>query len=274
VSPDLRPATPAEVDEVWPLARAAHLFPDLDAMRVFHREAPWRVQLGPRSEVLVLERWRDHLDILAARGLWAAERDVVWIVEALRKLGRAHGYGQVLSPLVAEELAHHYERAGLHRHETVVVLRMDSRAASALSPARPEGITLGPASGADIEALVRVDAACFEPFWAYEPHRFRVSASSGQRLVVARFEGEVIGYTLSTIDRGTGTLARLAVAPSFAGRGIGRALLIDAVRGMARAGAGVVSLCTQEQNAASRSLYASVGLRELHGRLVLMLGDV
>ncbi len=43
---------------------------------------------------------------------------------------------------------------------------------------------------------------------------------------------------------------------------------------MARCGAGTISLCTQEENATSRSLYARFGLRELPGRLELLIGDV
>jgi ribosomal-protein-alanine N-acetyltransferase len=273
MSAHLHPALPEELATLWPAVRTARVFADYAGLRAFHAEAPWRVQVSPSGELVLLERWRDHLDILAMRGLWAPGRHVPGIVDQIRTVASAHGYGRLLSPLIAEQVSGPYERTGMRMCEKVVVFRMDGRSAEEVEAVVPEGVSLGPAIAADREPVAAVDGECFSSFWAYEPRRL-AEMSGTQRMVVARREGHVIGYTLSTVELGSGTLARLAVTPAQRGRGVGMALLADAVRYMARTGAGVISLCTQETNAASRELYARAGLRELRDRLVLLVTDV
>ena len=94
------------------------------------------------------------------------------------------------------------------------------------------------------------------------------------RVVVASMSEQVIGYTWCTMDRGIGTLGRLAVLPEHRRHGAGGWLLGDALAYMARNGAEVLSLCTQEDNAASRALYARAGLRELPERLVFLIQEI
>ncbi|MHB9002595.1 MAG: GNAT family N-acetyltransferase, partial [Coriobacteriia bacterium] len=83
----------------------------------------------------------------------------------------------------------------------------------------------------------------------------------------------VIGYTLSTVERGSGTLGRIAVTPGHRGTGVAYALLIESVREMTEAGAHTVGLCTQQSNAAAQALYARVGMRQVPGRLLFLIGD-
>jgi ribosomal-protein-alanine N-acetyltransferase len=85
------------------------------------------------------------------------------------------------------------------------------------------------------------------------------------RAIVATSADGVIGYTLCTVDRDEGMLARLAVVPCERGRGIGAALLDDALGYMVRGGARGVSLYTQEENHISRALYHSRGFEEIQG---------
>lgn len=269
---DLRPAIPAEIEALWPAARAAHLFPDRAAFARFHAEAPWRVRIGVRGSAAVLERWRDHLDILSIRALWLPERDVPPALASIRALARAQGFGRVLSPLLPVEAIGPYLRSGLAEVERIVNLRADSKALLSLGRALPPGVGLRPASPADVSALDRLDRECFEPFWAYGARRLEISISS-ERVLLAEESGRVIGYTLSTVERGSGTLGRLAVAPGARGLGIGTALFAEAAGAMARSGAATVNLCTQEGNEAARRLYARLGMRELPGRLVFLLGS-
>jgi ribosomal protein S18 acetylase RimI-like enzyme len=124
----------------------------------------------------------------------------------------------------------------------------------------------------DLEAIRAVDDACFDEFWRHEGQDLKRGLTRG-RCVLGAESGQVVGYTWCTIERGVGTLGRIAVVPDARGHGVGRALLDEALSHMLRDGAGAVSLCTQEHNTASRALYASAGLRELPGRLVLMMQD-
>lgn len=270
---DLREATAAEVDRLWPVVKTAHLFPDPEAFLSARSENPWRVRVDARDRAVVLERWRPHLEIMAIRGLWAPVRDVPGIVEGLRTVARGVGLSVILSPLVSEQAASPYRRAGLAPYAPIIALRIDARRAAAVRAELPDDVRLSSAIASDLGAVEAVDRGCFEPFWAYDTDRIRSALSSGH-VTVARSREGIIGYTLCTVERGSGTLGRLAVVPQARGRGVGAALLAQGLRHMAQSGASTISLCTQEENAASRSLYTHVGLREIPGRLLLLAGDV
>jgi len=186
---------------------------------------------------------------------------------------RSQGLRSLLSPLIAEDTAGPYLRAGLHPHASIVAMRIDSREALRACAPLPEGLRVRRAGVADCGAIAAVDSACFEPFWAYDRERLDVAVRT-DRVTVAESSAGIIGYTLSTIERGSGTLGRLGVLPRERGHGVGAALLAESLCHMAQMGAGSISLCTQEENAVSRSLYTRLGLRELPGRLLLLLGDV
>ncbi len=267
----LHPATETELVTVWPAVRAAGIFRRRSDFVRFHAEAPWRVRIAREGSTVVVERWRDPLDILAVRGLWCRGHDVPALLLETGALAASHGYGRMLSPLLPVEAARPYERAGLKPHEYLVALRFDSRSAVTLRPDPPAGVRIRPATTEDLVSVFEVDAVCFEPFWAYEVRRFAIALVE-ERLIVAEEGGRIIGYTLSTVDRGSGTIGRIAVLSEARGRGVGSALLRDAAGALARAGAGTISLCTQEGNTAAQALYMRLGGREMAGRLVLMIG--
>lgn len=269
---ELPPASDTQVEQMWPVVRAAHLFADKDRFTGVRNTAPWKVRADARDRAVVLEPWRPHLDILAIRGLWAPGRDIPGIVLGLSSLARAHDLSQILSPLVTREGAAPYRRAGLAPCASLVALRSTAQAASAAHAPVPEGVGVRPGLVGDLRNLMSADHACFEPFWAYGEVRL-AEALQHERVTVAEESGVLIGYTLCTVERGSGTLGRLGVVPDQRGRGVGASLLAQSLRYMARAGASSVSLCTQEENAESRSLYARFDLRELPGRLELFIGD-
>lgn len=267
----LHSASAGQADALWPAVNAAHLFESHDAYERFRCEAPWRVQVTERGEAVVLEEWRSHLDVLAMRGLWCSGGRVADLVAQVSRLAADQGYGRVLSPLVAEELAPLYERAGMAVRESIVTLRLEGRGERAVEDRPVPGVALRRARADDLGELVRLDAECFDEFWRYDAvHLSRYLAED--RVVVAEGPGGAIGYTLATVVRGSGTLGRLAVRPSERRRGVGEMLLRDALAYLVRTGAGSVSLCTQEDNAASRALYRGIGMTELPGRLVFMMG--
>ena len=54
----------------------------------------------------------------------------------------------------------------------------------------------------------------------------------------------------------------------------GESICAEVAAWAATAGALTIGLCTQEENAASRRLYAASGLREIDDRYALAMGDV
>ena len=269
----LAPAASSDLDALWPAVRAAHIFPDRAAFDDFYVQGPWRVLLGSRGAAAVVERWRDHLDILAIRGVWASSRDLPGTLSDLRSLAGRHGYAQMLSPLVSLEGTRVYERAGLHALERLVAYRASADVVSRMNPGAQSDAALRIGCADDLPAIDAIDRACFAPFWAYGPVRI-AEALAAQQIAVAELAGQVIGYTLSTVERGSGTLGRIAVLEAHRRRGVGAALLVRSAMALVDAGAGAVSLCTQEANATARSLYTRFGMREVPGKLLFLIGDV
>ncbi len=266
----LHAANADELAGVWPAVQAAHLFESREKFESFYAEAPWRVQGTGRGEAVVLERWRSHLDVLAVRGLWASASRVPDLIDGVARIASRQGFGRVLSPLVSEEVAAEYVRAGMERHSAIVALKYDRHTMAPPTAGTPEGVVLRRALPDDLGQIILLDARCFDEFWRYDADRLARHFVE-DRILVAEEADEVIGYTLSTLVRDCGTVGRLAVEPSARGRGVGAALLAEALRYLVRTGVGSVTLCTQEENRASRELYRRMGLIELSGRLVFLV---
>lgn len=268
----LRPAAREELRLVWPAARTAHLFEDERGLEMFWEQGAWRVMVAGRREAAVVDAWRAGGDILAVRGLWCAERRVPELVLQLRSAATAQGFRRLLSPPVPEGASRGYRRAGMRECERLLAMCFDDPQRRPAPDLTPEGVTLRVGSIADMGPVLDVDAACFDDFWRYDIPTLTAYLGS-ERLALAEFGSEVVGYTLSTVRAGSGTLGRLAVAPAWRGRGIGLALVLDAVSYLGRVGAAHVTLSTQEHNAVSRRLYARAGFREIAGRLLFLMSD-
>ena len=98
----LRPAQRPDLAWLWPAVRTAQIFDSTAELEAFWSEAPWRVRVNARGEAAVLVRWREHLDMLAIKGLWCSERRVPLLLEDLRAVARAQGFGRLLSPLLPD----------------------------------------------------------------------------------------------------------------------------------------------------------------------------
>jgi len=266
----LRLASSGELTAVYNAVGAARLFDGRAEFDRFFAEDPWRVQVTDSGEALVLERWREHLDLLAVRGLWCAERRIAPIMDAAYGSALEHGYSGLLSPLIAQGYVRPYLDAGMHVCQRTVVMSLPRPARrSALDSPLTAGVTLRESGPADAEALLAADARIFESFWRYDAPTMARLLRSG-RTIVAEAAGDIVGYTQMTIKDGEGLLGRLGVVPSWRGRGLGAALLEDSLRYLVTQDATLVTLCTQEDNAVSRTLYGHAGFRLQPGTSVML----
>lgn len=267
----LHSASLAEAEGSWPAVRAAHLFDSRAEYERFHARAPWQLQVTGRGEGVVLEEWRTHLDVLAMRALWCAPGRLPQLVAQVADIAAEQGFGGVLSPLVNEEAARAYERAGMRVHQTIVVLQRDGSVLPPDACTPCAGVTLRNAVAGDVSLLASIDAECFDEFWRYDA--VRLSRYLAQdHIVVAEDDRGLLGYSLAMDVRGSGTLGRLAVRPDARRRGVGTELVRDTLEYLNRSGVRTVSLCTQEDNHASRALYRKTGMVEQRGRLVFLMG--
>ncbi len=266
----LHPASDEESSKLWPVVDTADLFDSRDRFDRFRAEAPWRVQVTDSGEAAVVERWRSHLDVLAIRGLWCSGERVPVLVGQLERVARQQGFSYLLSPLVATDAAPSYERADMTPCCTIVIFRYDHSAASCGEVRPPAGVRLRLAVRQDTDGLMLIERECFDAFWRYDTERL-TSHLAEDRIAVAENGHGVIGYTLATVVGGSASIGRLAVRPSQRRRGVGGALLAEAIAYLLRAGVSDVSVCTQEENHAALSLYRGAGLKESPGRFVFLI---
>ena len=267
-----RAATAEECRAIWPAVDADHLLDGPEELCDYHADGPWRVRVAGRGEACLLGAWRLHLDVLAMRGVWCAERHVGAFANDAVEMAREHGFGRVLSPLLPADLLGGYRRAGMRDLEPIVAIQGTP---DRLRPAEPPvGVSVRVATHDDLEALAALDADCFDPFWRYEADELAELMRRERCALAQTAGGELIGYTLATVSRGAAVLSRLCTAPAARRRGIGSTLLSDVGAWARHSEATTIALCTQDANVASRALYASSGLVERDERYGLAMREV
>jgi len=123
-----------------------------------------------------------------------------------------------------------------------------------------------PATLADLPALERLEALCFDASVAVSRRQFRyLLASPASRIFVLRHEGVVAADEIVTCRRDrrglSARLYSLAVDPAYRGKGYGRALLEHALRLLRSQGTRCMSLEVGVDNAPAVALYESFGFR-------------
>lgn len=267
----MRPVREEELMRLWPALRAAKLMSSPEELTRFREAGPWRVRVSDAGEGLVLDRWRGHLDVLAIRGLWAAEHRIGALVNEASAVARAQGFSAVLSPLLSLSALQPYLAAGMSERERIVALQAHADDIADLPPEPSLRVRAG--SAADLGALEHLDASCFDEFWRYGPKELGEALREGQ-LFVAERDGVTLGYHTIAHHGATSTVGRLAVAAALRRRGVGRTLLADAGSRALRSCAFGLTLCTQSSNSASRALYSATGFAEVGEEYALAILDV
>jgi ribosomal protein S18 acetylase RimI-like enzyme len=115
----------------------------------------------------------------------------------------------------------------------------------------------------DRPAALAVDHAAFPPFWRLDDGGLHeaLSATPTARFRVATSHRSIVGYCVTGRAGRRGYLQRLAVVPELQGRGIGRALVADALQWLARRGVTNTVVNTQVENERALQLYLAMGFR-------------
>lgn len=146
---------------------------------------------------------------------------------------------------------------GFEQNHSIVMLNWES---ARLPSARAiQGLHLRPMTFDDLEEVHRVDAAAFPPIWQHSLAYLELAFRQATIATVAKLDGRLIGYQVSTATPIGGHLARLAVEPSLQGQGIGYMILHDLLTQFNRRGARVVTVNTQKNNLSSLALYKRMG---------------
>jgi ribosomal protein S18 acetylase RimI-like enzyme len=263
------PVSSTELERITTTLVGGRVFADADEVREAHAATPWRIQTTRAGDIAVLDRWRDHLDMLAVEALWCAERGIPDAMRQLRQAALSLGYRDLLGPPAPLTQVYAYEAAGMHVRETASMWTSRVMPDVPIEVVSPAGVVFREGDLRDLSTVLAVDTRCFDDFWRYDPRHLRRLIAL-QRLVIAEGDGEAIGYTLSTTDHDVASLGRLGVVPEWRRRGVGRMLATEVMRWAGGESAARLNLCTQSDNAAARGLYRILGFREAPDRFAFL----
>ena len=182
------------------------------------------------------------------------------VAEALNAI-TADGYLSVLTPALTAPEQSVFLQYGFAVHERLHLLRHDLFNLPA--PNAP-GITIRRGRARDIESVLELDGLAFDGFWRFDINGLldARSATPRSRFRVACLNDRVVGYHVAGVARRLGYLQRLAVHPQVHGRGIGTALVGDALGWCRRRGCESALVNTQEINQRALSLYRYLGFTD------------
>ncbi|GER86198.1 hypothetical protein KDW_03600 [Dictyobacter vulcani] len=115
----------------------------------------------------------------------------------------------------------------------------------------------------DLTELLKIEVACFEDLWRYDPISFQDIAGTHPYFVVAELAGQVVGYQFNALDDDFGYLIRIAVHPAVGSKGVGTRLMAEAIHFFQQARVSRIMLNTQEDNYHAHRLYEWFGFLRL-----------
>ncbi len=131
-----------------------------------------------------------------------------------------------------------------------------------------------PAHPGDFPALVALDEAAFDPLLRNASQTFAYAMENLPYFVVAELAGQTVGYLFSSRQGDRGHLNRVAVHPSYQGRGIGTRLLTEAIEFFRTEKVKVITLNTQKDNAVSQRLYRHFGFHPMGEEALVLKRDL
>lgn len=191
------------------------------------------------------------------------------VVDAvLRRLGTA-GFELVYTAAVGVAEARCLAERGFVEHERLHLMRhtrLDT--VTSLDPSHPW--RLRRARARDRDAVLAIDRAAFQPFWALDELALAeaLAATPRSRFRLAR-ERRPVAYAITGLAGDIAYLQRLAVHPDAQGQGLGAVLAVDALRWAVRRGAHTAYVNTQLTNTRALELYERLGFVR-DGELVVL----
>jgi ribosomal-protein-alanine N-acetyltransferase len=114
-------------------------------------------------------------------------------------------------------------------------------------------------SEADLEQVSTLEQECFSMPWSRKS--FEEVLDNPKAVYVVAKDEAVIGYCGAYVILDEADINQVAVAPSYRGRGIGKAMLEVLLSKLKQAGAESITLEVRESNHAAIALYEAMGFR-------------
>lgn len=138
-------------------------------------------------------------------------------------------------------------------------------------PSWMASVTFDPMSPFDLAAVLRIERASFPSAWTPESY-LRELRNPNACYLVARCQGEVIGYAGMWVIAEEAHVSTLAVRPDLRHRGLGQAIMCHLLEVARTRQARRMTLEVREQNEVALALYRKLGF-ETRGLLPHYYGD-
>ncbi len=147
-----------------------------------------------------------------------------------------------------------------HTHDVMMLKWCDSGQSLKTKPCQPD-YCIRPMSYDDLEAVHHLDVQAFSPVWQHSIDLLKIAFQEASLSTIAENRSGIVAYQISTVNGGSGHLARLAVHPEAQRIGVGYHLLQDILKNLRQRGINQVTVNTQKNNQASLSLYDKAGFQ-------------
>ena len=152
--------------------------------------------------------------------------------------------------------AHVLEESGFENRQSIVMLEWQSQPRASYEA---DGIRIRKMDEADLSNVIEMDYEAFGPLWHNTQDTLRRALSQTLSATVAEDANGIVGYQMTTGSGMRAHLARLAVHPSFQGRGVGMMLLGNLFDMLVQNNYVKLSVNTQSDNNVSLKLYQKMG---------------
>lgn len=147
--------------------------------------------------------------------------------------------------------------SGFLTNYSVVVLR--NNLLSEKIPRTNPDIFIRPMQASDLPLVAEIDHQAFLEIWQISKNILQKARAFPSYGSIAKLDGHLVGYQLSSIDHKFAHLSRLAVLPSYQNLAIGRSLISDLFDHLSNIGVTSLTVNTQSNNDPSLALYKSCG---------------
>ncbi|MBI5353537.1 MAG: GNAT family N-acetyltransferase [Chloroflexi bacterium] len=189
---------------------------------------------------------------LSAPEAWSA----LWSV-ARSEIFPANQNTQVAAIIVKPWFQRLLLSSGFELKQNIVLMQLAHEKIKTFSP--PAHLSIRPMRAEDLPIIAKIDSDAFGPFWHNTLDSLSRARSQSTHATVAEDDSGVVGYQLSTGNPLGAHLARLGVSPEAQGKGVGTALVNDLIHRLGGIQLSRLSVNTQDDNAASLSLYKKMG---------------
>ena len=168
------------------------------------------------------------------------------------------GSGRVYSPALYPSATKVWASAGFTLFRLLDVMELTLGA-----DMRPPEHVVEATNAPDWPPLVAIDRLAFDGFWRMSEAGLieAMRATPRATVLTARVDDELAGYSLVGSQLTASYLQRVAVAPSFAGQGIGSSLVRASAEWAAKRGSRALVLNLRPENDRARRLYEREGFQ-------------